>query len=168
MQLNFLNKLETAIFKNFNPNHESKTGSTLCTAFIASVVFCLIIFVCQMCNVSETILNIIAGVGLAAIYGYVLYVSLDNIKAFDGVGGKIVFILYLIVLTGLTFYISMWATLIVLAGLVLLGIFKVFFAPKKQGVIRYSDGTEEEADVETGILGEKTFTGRDSGRKFTK
>lgn len=168
MELHFLNKLETAIFKKFNPDHESKTGTTLCTAFIASVVFCLIIFVCQMCNVSETTLDIIACIGLTGIFGYVIYLSVDNIKAFKGIGGKILFILYLVALTGITFQLSMWATMLVLAGLLIFGIFKIFFAPKKTGVIRYSDGSEEEADVETGICGEKTYTGRDSGRTFTE
>ena len=168
MQLNFLDKMDNAIFRRVNPTHESHTGSSICTAFIASVAFSLLVFVCQMCSVNETALNIIAGVGLAAIFGWVIYVSLDSIKAFSGWGGRIGYCVYLIVLTNIAFFLAMWATLLLLAGLVLYVIAKVFFAPKKKGIIRYSDGTEEEADIETVICGEQIATGKDSGRTFTK
>ncbi|MDE5958724.1 MAG: hypothetical protein K2G94_07630 [Muribaculaceae bacterium] len=170
MQLNFLDKMDNAIFRRVNPTHESHTGGSICTAFIASVALSLLVFVCQMCNVNETALNVIAGVGLAAIFGWVIYVSLDTIKAFGGWGGRIGYCVYLIVMTNIAFFLAMWATLILLAGLLLYVIFKVFFSSdnKKKGTIRYSDGTEEEADVETGICGEQIFTGKDSGNTYTK
>lgn len=168
MRLNFLDKVDYAIFKRVNPNHEPITGRTIYLTFVASVVFCLIVFVLQTCNVNDTAMDIIAGIGLAAILGWIIYASLDTLKAFDGWGGKIGYGAYSIVLGLCAFYLAMWATIIILAGLLIFGIAKVFFAPKKKGIIRYSDGTEEEADVETGICGEETFTGRDSGESFTR
>jgi hypothetical protein len=168
MKLNLLDKVDYAIFKRVNPNHQPSTGATVCMAFVASVVFCLIIFVCQMCNVNDTALNVIAGVGLTGILGWMVYASLGTINAFDGWGGKIGYAAYTLVLGACAFYLAMWATVIILAGLVIFGIAKVFFGPKKKGIIRYSDGTEEEADIETGICGEETFTGRDSGNSFTR
>lgn len=59
----------------------------------------------------------------------------------------------------------MWATLILLAGLLIWGIAKVFFAPKKKAIITYSDGSEEIADVEQGICGEKYAKGRETGNE---
>lgn len=168
MRLNFLDKLDYTIFKRANPDHQPATGGSICTVFIASVVFCLIIFVCQMCNVNDKVLDIIAGIGLAAIIGWAIYASLDTIKAFPGWGGRIGYAAYVLVLAFASFYLAMWATILILAALLIFGIAKVFFAPKKKGIIRYADGTEEEADIETGICGEKTFTGVDSGQSFTR
>lgn len=36
----------------------------------------------------------------------------------------------------------------------------------KKGIIRYANGREEEAEVTTGMLGEKYFEGKDSGETF--
>lgn len=167
-RLNFLDKLDYAIFKRMNQNHQPATGVAIFTAFIASVVFCLIIFVCQMCNVNQKAMDIIAPIGLTVILGWTVYLCFPAIKAFGGWGGRIGYSLYVAVLTICSFYLAMWATIIILAGLLIFGIAKVFFAPKKKGIIRYSDGTEEEAEIETGICGEDYFTGKDSGRTFTK
>jgi len=165
MKLYFLDKLDYAIFKHANPNHEPVTGGTVCNAFIASVVLCLIIFVCQLCNVNETVLDVIAGIGLAALFGWVIYVSIPTIKAFNGWGGKIGYVAYSLVLTSIAFTLAMWATLILLAGLLIWGIAKVFFAPKDKAIITYSDGSEEIADVERGLCGEKYAKGRKTGNE---
>lgn len=167
MRLNFLDKLDYAIFKNVNPDHEPVTGGTICNVFIASVVMCLIVFVCQMCNVNDKVLNVIAGIGLLCIAGWAIYAALPTIKAFNGPGGKIGYVAYSLVLTALSFVLAMWATLILLAGLLIYGIAKVFFAPKQKAIITYSDGSKEMADVETGICGEKTAKGRDTGNEFS-
>jgi hypothetical protein len=121
-----------------------------------------------MCNVNDNVIEIIGIIGLVAILAYAIYACLTPIKAFDGWGGRIGYSAFILVLSLVSFYLAMWTVVLALTGLVLYIIVKVFFAPKKKGIIRYSDGTEEEAVVETGILGEDTFTGCDSGNSFTK
>lgn len=168
MRLYFIDRLDNAIFSRVNPKHEPASGGVICTIFIASMVLSFSIFICQMCNVNDNVIEIIGIIGLVAILAYAIYACLTPIKAFDGWGGRIGYSAFILVLSLVSFYLAMWTVVLALTGLVLYVIVKVFFAPKKKGIIRYSDGTEEEAVVETGILGEDTFTGCDSGNSFTK
>ena len=168
MRLYFIDRLDNAIFSRVNPKHEPASGGVICTIFSASMVLSFSIFICQMCNVNDNVIERIGIIGLVAILAYAIYACLTPIKAFDGWGGRIGYGAFILVLSLVSFYLAMWTVVLALTGLVLYVIVKVFFSPKKKGIIRYSDGTEEEADVETGILGEETFTGCDSGNSFTK
>ncbi|MBD5307842.1 MAG: hypothetical protein HDS15_00985 [Bacteroides sp.] len=169
--LSFLDRLDKAIFGRFNPDHVPATGSAILVAFIASMVLSITIFGCQIFGVSGQATNVIAAIGLVAIVAWVVYVCLPAAKSFNGWGLAVAYLAYSIVLTALAFYLALWTTVLAILVLVVYGVAKAFFSsPKSSGSkkfkIRYSDGTEEEAVEEIGLLGEKTYTGNRTQNRF--
>ena len=130
MRLYFIDRLDNAIFSRVNPKHEPASGGVICTIFIASMVLSFSIFICQMCNVNDNVIEIIGIIGLVAILAYAIYACLTPIKAFDGWGGRIGYGAFILVLSLVSFYLAMWTVVLALTGLVLYVIVKVFFAPK--------------------------------------
>lgn len=169
--LSFLDRLDKAIFGRFNPDHVPATGSAILVAFIASMVLSITIFGCQIFGVSGQATNVIAAIGLVAIVAWVVYVCLPAAKSFNGWGLTVAYLAYSIVLTTLAFYLALWTTVLAILVLIVYGVAKAFFSsPKSSGSkkykIRYSDGTEEEAVEEIGLLGEKTYTGNRTQNRF--
>jgi len=85
--------------------------------------------------------------------------------------------LFQAILCVLVYFVGIVATSLVLVPLVLFAIFAVCFVlyykylgagNKGKGTITYSDGRTEEADFETGLLGDTTFTGKETGNKVDK
>lgn len=128
MELEFLNKLDTAIFKHFNPTHQAVTGTTAVHAFIGGAIISLIVFVLQMFANNRTLIEVVATIGLLALAGWVINYSLLTLKAFPGWGGCIAYGAYILFLSGLAFMIAMWTIMLALLGLFMYGIFKIFFS----------------------------------------
>ncbi|WP_291593197.1 hypothetical protein [Bacteroides sp.] len=128
MELYFLNKLDTAIFKHLNPAHQAVTGTTAVHAFIGGAIISLIVFVMQMCTNNDTLIEVVAAIGLLALAGWVINYSLLTLKAFSGWGGRIAYGAYVLFLAYLAFMIAMWTIMIALVGLFMYGIFKIFFS----------------------------------------
>lgn len=168
MELKFLNRLDTAIFKHLNPTHQAVTGTTAVHAFIVGAIISLIVFVMQMCTNNDTLIEVVAGIGLLALAGWVINYSLLTLKAFPGWGGRIAYGAYVLFLAYLAFMVAMWAIMIALVGLFMYGIFKIFFSngsKKSKARFVYEDGTEVEAkEVGRGICGERDFEGENGER----
>lgn len=168
MELYFLNKLDTAIFKHLNPAHQAVTGTTAVHAFIGGAIISLIVFVMQMCTNNDTLIEVVAAIGLLALAGWVIKYSLLTLKAFPGWGGRIAYGAYVLFLAYLAFMIAMWTIMIALVGLFMYGIFKIFFSnnsQKSKARFVYEDGREVEAkEVGRGICGEKDFEGENGER----
>ncbi len=164
MELKVLNKLENALFSRSNPSHVPTSGRLVFHALIGGAIISLIVFVLQMTSIGNGTVEIIAGILLAGLFGYMGYKCLSAIKEFPGWGGRIGYVVYMAVLTFLSFYLAMMLVMVALLGIFLYVIVKVFFGGSKKGKwkVRYSDGTEEEAEeVGIGICGEKYVSTKD-------
>lgn len=171
MELKFLNKLEFAIFKHINPEHRAVTGNIFVNTLIGGAIVSLIVFVMQMCTTNDTAINIVAGIGLLALFGWAIMYSYDTLMAFSGWGWRILYGAYVLFLSSIAFTIAMWLIMIALVGLFLYGIFKIFFSSnskKPKARIVYEDGTEVEArEVGRGICGEIDYED-ENGNIYTK
>lgn len=169
MTLKFIDKLDSLIFGRFNPGHEPVTGATVAVTFLAGLGISLIMFICQMCGMSDSILEIILGIAVIALLGFIGFMTYPAVLAFGSWGARVGYSLYTLLLFGIALYLSIWAFILALVVLVFYVMLKLFFSNgnKKKATIRYSDGSEEEADVETGAVGEKYYTGKESGNTFT-
>ena len=168
MELKFLNKLDTAIFKHLNPEHQAVTGTTFVHALIGGTIISLVVFVLQMCTTNNTLIEVVAAIGLLALAGWVINYSLFALKAFPGWGGRIAYGIYVLFLAYLAFMIAMWLVMIALVVLFLYGIFKIFFAnnsKKSKAHFVYKNGKEVEAkEVGKGICGETYYEGENGER----
>lgn len=171
MELKFLNKLESAIFKHINPEHQAVTGNIFVNTLIGGAIVSLIVFVMQMCTTNDTAINIVAGIGLLALFGWAVMYSLNTLMAFSGWGWRILYGAYVLFLSSIAFMIAMWLIMIALLGLFLYGIIKIFFSSnskKPKARIVYGDGTEVEAkETGRGICGETYYEG-ENGDTFVK
>ena len=152
MKLNFLDKLDTAIFKHVNPNHRPISGFIFWEAFIGSAIIALVVFVLQMCNISNKTIDILTAVALLGLVGWVFKRALLTLGAFSGWGGRIMYSLYLLFLIYLAFTIAMWMVLIALAGLFIYGIFKIFFSGGSSSPSRKSHQEEKPEDEYAGTV----------------
>lgn len=168
MTLKFIDKLDSLIFGHFNPAHEPVTGATVAVTFLAGLGISLVMFICQMCGMSDNILEIILGIAVIALLGFIGFMTYPAVLAFGSWSARIGYSLYSILLFGIALYLSIWAFMLALVALVLYVMLKFFFSNgnSKKATIRYSDGSEEEADVETGLLGEKYYHGKKSGNTY--
>lgn len=151
MELNFLNKLEFAIFKHFNPEHQSVTGKTVVNTMIGGTILSLIVFFMQMVAKNDTAINVVAGIGLIALFGWAFMYSFDTLKAFPSWVGRILYGLYILFLTSIAFMIAMWLVVIALTGLVIYGVFKIFFSSgssskSKGGRSPFSSSSDSDSD----------------------
>lgn len=166
MELNFINKLDNAIFARFNPNHEPVSGKLIVNAFIGGAIVSLIVFIMQMTSVSNDTLNAVAGVLLLALFAYIGKLCLPTVKAFDGWGAKIGYSVYMAVLTFGAFYLAMMLVVVALLLLFLYVVGKIFFGggskKSKKWKVTHADGTEEEAEeTGKGICGETYIRTKD-------
>ena len=152
MKLIFLDKLDTAIFKHVNPNHRPMSVFIFWEAFIGSVIIALVVFVLQMCNISNKTIDILTAVALLGLVGWVFKRALPTLGAFSGWGGRIMYSLYLLFLIYLAFTIAMWMVLIALAGLFIYGIFKIFFSSGSSSPSRRSQQEEKPEDEYAGTV----------------
>lgn len=168
MKIKFLNKIDSAIFKNFNSNHEAITGEAFVHALIGGAIIALVVFAMQMFNVSQKTMEVITGIGILALLGWITKLSLPTITAFPGWGARISYSIYTLVLTGLAITIAIWMVMIVLVILFLYGIIKIFFSSsssKSSARFVYRDGTEVKAKkTGTGICGEEYYEGENGDR----
>lgn len=165
MEFQFMNKMEKAIFKHFNPDHDPYPAMSLVNIAKGSVAVVIFVFVVQMFAGAnfKTAENVLAVLGVSALIGWVFKTAWPTIQAFPTWVGKTLYSIYLVAITFGVFYLTMWGLILVIAGCILWFILKIMAGPDKkpQAKITYSDGTEEIKDVETGMCGERTVTDRD-------
>lgn len=171
MELNFMSRLDSAIFKNFNPNHRPVTGVTSVYSLVGGAIISLVVFVLQMFSANDTLIEVVASIGVLALLGWIIKMSLASITAFATWTPRILYGLYIVVLFGICFMIAMWLVVIALLLLLLWGMAKIFFSGssgKSKARVRYGDGTESEArETGKGICGE-TYYEDDRGNTFVK
>lgn len=127
MEFRLLNRLDSAIFGRFNPNHVAITGKTFVHTLIGGAIVSLIVFAFQMFSTNHTLIEVIAAIGLLVLLGWVARLSLPNITSFPTWGSRIAYSIYILILSGLAFTIAMWMVMIALVGLVIYGMLKLFF-----------------------------------------
>lgn len=127
MEIKFLNKMDSAIFKNLNPNHQAITGKTFVHALIGGIIISLIVFGMQMGSVERNIISITGAVGIILLAAWLIKYALPTLQAFPTWTGRIVYGIYILVLGYLAFFIAMWMVFIAIALLIFYVVFKIFF-----------------------------------------
>lgn len=159
--LNFLDKMDYAIFKGLNPQHQPATVKAVKKAFWAFLGIMVIVMLVQMGIKNKDTENAILGVLFVLVLGYLYYSLWPTIKAFNGWWKGLLYAVYLLVLFWIMMQLSMWAFMGVLAVGVFYLIYVLFMKPRDAvWRIRRPDGREE--DVKTranGLMG--TNRGKD-------
>lgn len=152
LSLNFLDKMDYAIFKGLNPQHQPATVKAVKKAFWAFLSIMLVVWLVQMGVKDKDTEDAILCVLFILVVGYLFYSLWPTIKAFQCWWKGFLYAIYLFVVFMLMMQLSMWAFF----GLVALGVFYLinllFLKPKNEvWHITHADGREE--DVETSGFG---------------
>ncbi len=127
MELKILNKLDNAIFSKMNPEHEGVTGKTFVQGLLAFLALMLVAFIIQVCSVDEPWYSIILLGGELLVAGYIFYMALPAITAFDSWGGRIAYVAYVALFGYISFVLSMYLFFIALVIVIFCGGYKIFF-----------------------------------------
>lgn len=172
ISLNFLNRLELAIFRNMPEGYTPLSSRVALSTLAAAVVSLILIFIMQMFNVDKSAGEITLAVifGVAFLYsGYVCYRTIDNVPS---VGQKIALSVYALVLfavCALAFiWLMVWVMIIAICIAAVWLVLKVTSSDsknKKRIRAHYSDGTTEEmTESSRGMLGETYYEGERGGK----
>lgn len=142
--LNFLDKMDYAIFKGLDSQHQPATVRGVKKAFWAFLGIMVIVLFVQMGIKNKDTENAILEVLFVLVLGYLYYSLWPTIKAFNSWWKGLLYAVYLFVLFLIIMQLSMWAFM----GVLVIGVFYLFYLlfmkPKDtMWHVRHSDGSEE-------------------------
>lgn len=172
MEIGFLSILDHKIFKHFNANHEPATGETFVLALGGGVIIGLIVFILQMCNANETLMNVVIGGGLLIALAIIAKRTLPALKKFSTVGHQIIYGIYVLFTSSIAFTLGVWMLMIAILLLFIWGMLKLFFSgsssSSSKGRVTFNDGTSRDVKkTGKGFCGE-TYYEDDEGNTYTK
>lgn len=173
LSFNFLNRWETAIFKNPSNSYKPISAFVAKTVLYMAAALVLSVFVLRMFGTDIKFVETIAGVAIGGVFLYVGYKTYLLIKDFPTTGLKIGFAAYVLFLflacTAIFLTLVSYVFMLVLAILLGLFIFKYVIGGgskgKKRIRVHYADGTSEEMEeVGRGPCGDTDYKSPTSGR----
>lgn len=171
LSLNFLNRMELAIFKNAPEGYAPISSTIGLSTLAAAVLSIVIIFFLQMFNADkstgEITLSIIFGIALL----FCGYLFNKSAKALPDTASKVYLGLYALFLFGLCSLLFIWIMVWVVIIAVALFVFWIIVkgtssnGNKKRIRVRYQDGTTEDmVSTGKGICGETYYEGEQGGK----
>lgn len=171
ISLNFMNRLELAIFRNRPEGYAPISSTIALSTLVAALLSIVIIFFLQMFNADKSTGEITLGIifGIALLFS--AYTFNKSAKTLPTTASKVYLALYSLVLFGLCsllfIWLMVWAVVIAIALLVFWFIIKGTSGSskgKKKIRVHYNDGTSEEmTESGRGTLGETYYKGEQGG-----
>lgn len=163
LSLNFLDKMDYAIFKKLDENHQPASVFALKQAFWSFLSLMVVVFLVQMFVKNKDTEEAILGVLLCGVLVYLFYSLRKPILAFHCWWKGLLYSLYLLFMFYVVFQLSMWVFFLMMAAAVLFLIYWIFLKPKSGiATVTYKDGTSEKIKVHgMGALGDMHGTNKE-------
>lgn len=165
--LNFMNRLELAIFKNSPEGYVPISSTIMLSTIIAAIVSIVIIFFLQMFNADKSAGEITLVVAFSLAFLFCGYIFNKSARVLPSTPSKLYLAIYALLLFGLSsllfIWIMVWVVIIAVALFVIWIIIKSSSSNsgnKKRIRVHYKDGSSEEmVENGKGVLGETFYKG---------
>lgn len=150
--------LDNKMFSSNTPEFEPMLHSVMALGIYAGIGLGIVVAACQAFSVNETLLQVIAGVVLIGVVAYAIMKVLPNIKAFESIVKKILYVVVILSALSVTMLLGVYLLILAILLLVVYVIFWFWSGGSSSSKGSDSSGREYVATLEDGV---KIYRGTD-------
>lgn len=155
----WVNKLDAKLFGGYDDSYEPHSGKCFIHVLITVIIAGIVLAITQVLTTGESAEKTVETIAGLAILIVLIRDMISGVKAVSGVGKKIGYVFFNLVLATVAFQIAMYAIFLLVILIVGWIIITVISPNKKDNEyeVTYNDGSSEKVKSQRGLMGEETI-----------